>query len=108
MNFDQSACSLGRFEADPGSDGSAIRAEYQRSREQILHAADCKSLLEENPPLAQSLASRNPCLDPLNSIQVALLRRIPAMPEAAPGDNAWIDPLLRSINAIAAGMRNTG
>ena len=85
-----------------------IRAEYQRSRSQILHVADSKSLLEENPALAQSLASRNPYLDPLNSIQVALLRRIRATQAQDSAENPWVEPLLRSINAIAAGMRNTG
>jgi phosphoenolpyruvate carboxylase len=82
--------------------------EFRRSREQILNVADSKSLLEENPALAFSLASRNPYLDPLNSIQVVLLRRLRAIPPEEQPDSPWMEPLLRSINAIAAGMRNTG
>jgi len=85
-----------------------IRAEYLRAVEQILHVADGKALLEESPSLALSLATRNPYLDPLNSIQVALLRRIRATPPQEQADSPWLEPLLRSINAIAAGMRNTG
>ena len=85
-----------------------IHAEFRRARSEILAAAHSKSLLEENPALAISLASRNQYLDPLNSIQVTLLRRIRALPAAQQAGSPWLDPLLRSINAIAAGMRNTG
>jgi phosphoenolpyruvate carboxylase len=85
-----------------------IDEEFRRSRQQILHVADSKALLEDNPPLAHSLASRNPYLDPLNSIQVTLLRRLRSIPVADQNNSPWMEPLLRSINAIAAGMRNTG
>jgi phosphoenolpyruvate carboxylase len=85
-----------------------IAAEYRRARAQILSVADSKVLLEDNPGLAFSLASRDPYLDPLNSIQVVLLRRLRALPPEMQADSPWLEPLLRSINAIAAGMRNTG
>ncbi len=85
-----------------------IRGEFLRAREQILNVADSKTLLEENLALAQSLASRNPYLDPLNSIQVVLLRRLRHTPAEGQPTSPWLEPLLRSINAIAAGMRNTG
>jgi phosphoenolpyruvate carboxylase len=76
---------------------------------------NAKDFLSENSELAVSLARRNPYLDPINQIQVSLLRR--AREEAAAEDkegeagraaNPYVDPLLRSINAIAAGLRNTG
>jgi len=82
-----------------------IREEYQRSVRQILNVADIQTMLEESPALAISLNQRNPYLDPLNHIQVVLLRKL-RQDEAA--DSVWLEPLLRSINAIAAGMRNTG
>ena len=82
-----------------------IREEYVRSVRQILNVADIQTLLEESPDLAISLNQRNPYLDPLNHIQVVLLRKL-RQEEAA--DSPWLEPLLRSINAIAAGMRNTG
>lgn len=82
-----------------------IREEYQRSVRQILNVADIQTMLEESPELAISLNQRNPYLDPLNHIQVVLLRKL-RQDEAA--DSVWLEPLLRSINAIAAGMRNTG
>jgi phosphoenolpyruvate carboxylase len=58
--------------------------------------------------LALSLARRNPYLDPLNHIQIALLKRYRAAPGSDERPSVWRDPLLRSINAIAGGMRNTG
>ena len=86
----------------------AVREEYRRTVTQVLHVADAAGLLEETPFLALSLARRNPYLDPLNHIQITLLARYrdPSLPEAERA--RWLDPLLRSINAIAAGMRNTG
>jgi phosphoenolpyruvate carboxylase len=82
-----------------------IREEYGRSIHQILNVADTQSLLEETPALADSLSQRNTFLDPLNQIQVSLLRKLR---QDESDESAWLEPLLRSINAIAAGMRNTG
>ncbi|SFM43119.1 Phosphoenolpyruvate carboxylase, type 1 [Ectothiorhodospira mobilis] len=84
-----------------------IREEYERTVAEVLAVARTGSLLEENPTLALSLMRRDPYLDPLNHIQITLLkrRRGGQMPEE---DDPWLSPLLRSINAIAAGQRNTG
>ncbi len=82
--------------------------EFQRTVTQVLEVSRATHLIADNPVLALSLARRNPYLDPLNHIQTVLLKRY----RTAPGDehrpSVWRDPLLRSINAIAAGMRNTG
>jgi phosphoenolpyruvate carboxylase len=64
------------------------------------HAA----LLEDNPVLRRSINVRNPYVDPINVLQVELLRRMRR------GDD---DPQLRTaflvtVNGIAAGLRNTG
>jgi phosphoenolpyruvate carboxylase len=53
-----------------------IREEYLRSIRQILNVADIQTMLEESPELAISLNQRNPYLDPLNHIQVVLLRKL--------------------------------
>ena len=82
-----------------------IHAEYTRSLQQILHVADNTTLLEDNPALAVSFDHRKRYLDPLNHIQVVVLRKLRADEHE---DSPWLEPLLRSINAIAAGMRNTG
>jgi phosphoenolpyruvate carboxylase len=85
-----------------------VRDEYHRTVLHVLNVANATRLIEENPPLAVSLARRNPYLDPLNHIQVELLKRYRAAPGDDENPSVWRDPLLRSINAIAAGMRNTG
>lgn len=85
-----------------------IRAEYQRTIQQVLQVSGARQLLEENPTLGLSLYRRNPYLDPLNNIQITLLARYRDGSQAADAREQWLHPLLRSINAIASGMRNTG
>ena len=97
--------------ADPGVAEriyGLIRAEYERTVREILKVVSAETLIEENPPLALSLSRRNPYLDPLNAIQLALLKRYRNEELSEPDRHRWLAPLLRSINAIAAGMRNTG
>jgi phosphoenolpyruvate carboxylase len=85
-----------------------VKEEYDRTVHNILAIAEAKSLLEENPPLALSLGRRNPYLDPLNHIQITMLQRYRDTRQEDAERTKWLDPLLRSINAIASGMRNTG
>jgi len=87
---------------------SRIRAEHDRTLEIVQQVAGIDCLLQETPALALSLTRRDPYLDPLNHIQVKLLGRVrdTQLPEAE--QERWLEPLLRSINAIASGMRNTG
>ncbi|MBK8537835.1 MAG: phosphoenolpyruvate carboxylase [Candidatus Competibacteraceae bacterium] len=89
-----------------------FRDEYERTCREILAVAQIPTLLAENPMLAKSLERRNPYLDPLNHIQVTLLRRyrqaLRDQGADSPEAETWLRPLLRSINALAAGMRNTG
>lgn len=87
---------------------SLIACEYQRCVDWILDITDTKQLLSENPALANSLRGRNGYLGPLNFIQVVLLRRVRSADVDNPVANPWMQPLVRTINAIAAGMRNTG
>jgi phosphoenolpyruvate carboxylase len=85
-----------------------IKEEHQRTVEHVLRISGQNDLLHDNPTLALSIKRRNPYLDPLNHIQVTLLQRY--RDESLPEEERekWLNPLLRSINAIAAGMRNTG
>jgi len=83
-----------------------IQSGHARAVHQIQQVANIGSLLEDTPDLASSLGDRNAYLDPLNHIQVVLLRKLRDSEHEA--DNPWLEPLLRTINAIAAGMRNTG
>ncbi|MGB5443742.1 MAG: phosphoenolpyruvate carboxylase [Gammaproteobacteria bacterium] len=85
-----------------------IRDEYQRTVTQVLDISGNHLLLEDNPRLGLSLYRRNPYLDPLNNIQITLLSRYRDTSQSEEQRERWLHPLLRSINAIASGMRNTG
>jgi phosphoenolpyruvate carboxylase len=99
-----------RLAVDPESARRVYRMiseEHQRTLEQILAVSGLHMLMEETPELRHSLGRRNMYLDPLNHIQVSLLKRYRGSAGMEEGEQ-WLEPLLRSINAIAAGMRNTG
>jgi phosphoenolpyruvate carboxylase len=87
---------------------SMIEAEHQRTLERVLQIAQLDYLLADDPVLEVSLTRREPYLDPLGFIQINLLRKFRQGQEQQPVDETWKDALLSSINAIAAGMRNTG
>lgn len=87
---------------------ATIRAEFELTVNEILLISQQAQLMDDTPLLQYSVLRRNPYLDPLNNIQVTLLRRhrehLIQSTEASP----WLEALLRTINAIAAGLRNTG
>ena len=85
-----------------------ISNEYKRTLEYTLKVAQMSTLLDDIPPLALSLMRRDPYLDPLNHIQIMLIKRYRDETLSDDERDEWLNPLLRSINAIAAGMRNTG
>ncbi len=85
-----------------------IRDEHDRTLEITLKVSNMTHLLDDIPPLALSLMRRDPYLDPLNHIQIKLLKRYRDESLSEKEREKWLNPLLRSINAIAAGMRNTG
>lgn len=87
---------------------SLIADEYHTSVQRVLEVSGNAYLMADVPTIALSLQRRNPYLDPLNHIQVVLLRRYHDENLPPETREQWLTPLLRSINAIAAGMRNTG
>ena len=82
-----------------------IEDEYRLTEDLMLKIIESERLLEDNKKLALSLYRRKPYMDPLNYIQVMLLRKHRNSPSH---DDAVFNPLLRTIHAIAAGLRNTG
>jgi phosphoenolpyruvate carboxylase len=60
-------------------------------------------LLESNPVLRRSIDVRNPYVDPINLVQIELLRRLRDRP-----DDRVRTAFDVTVNGIAAGMRNTG
>jgi phosphoenolpyruvate carboxylase len=86
-----------------------IKEEYTKTVDCILEIAELDKLMDETPLLQYTLERREPYLDPLNHIQITLLRRHRKHIELADdASSPWLDGLLLTINAIAAGMRNTG
>ncbi len=85
-----------------------ISSEYSNTVDQVKLIAGVESLMEESPALAVSLQRRSPYLDPLNHIQTTLLERCRDEALGEEERDEWRNPLLRTINAIAQGMRNTG
>jgi phosphoenolpyruvate carboxylase len=80
----------------------AIVAEYERTVSAVLAIVEADELLDRHPVVQRSIRLRNPYVDPMNAIQVELLRRYRA------GGREAERPLLRSIAGIAAALRNTG
>lgn len=85
-----------------------IAEEHIRSVETCLDISGNDYLMADTPQVALSLSRRTPYLEPLNHIQVAVLKRYKDPSLSDEERDAWLTPLLNSINAIAAGMRNTG
>jgi len=84
-----------------------IREEHARTERMILRITGYSDLLENEPWLQQSIRLRNPYVDPMNYIQVALIRRLRKSPP--PENSAELeDIVLLAVNGIAAGLRNTG
>jgi phosphoenolpyruvate carboxylase len=86
---------------------SALRNEFHRTESAILRLTGQSELLDNAPWLQRSIRVRNPYIDPMNYIQVALLRRLRAAPSGAESE-ALHEGILLSVNGIAAGLRNTG
>jgi len=87
-----------------------IQNEYNRCVTQVLNITGSQHLLENNYYLARSQFNRNPYLEPLHQIQIVLLERTRKLTKEGKEKEAevWMPSLLRTIHAIAGGMRNTG
>jgi phosphoenolpyruvate carboxylase len=83
---------------------SRLRAEWQTVVDALLTIIGQQSLLESNPLLARSIRNRFPYLDPLNHMQIELLKRY----RAGDTDDDVVTGIHLTINGIAAGLRNSG
>jgi phosphoenolpyruvate carboxylase len=81
-----------------------LKAEWQASIDGLLAITGQRELLDGNPLLKRSIRNRFPYLDPLNHIQIELLRRHRG---GETGDRVQRGIHL-TINGIAAGLRNSG
>jgi phosphoenolpyruvate carboxylase len=86
-----------------------IRQEYERTRTAVLAVSGHRSLMELEPVTQNAVQLRNPYVDPLNYIQVEVLRRLRALKDPeGPEAETLRDVMALTINGIAAGLKNTG
>ncbi len=87
---------------------AAIRAEWERTAAALALITGEDGRLHGNPALARSIEHRFPYLDPLNHLQVELMRRYRRRHGGEPVTERMKRGIHISINGIAAGLRNTG
>ena len=83
----------------------AIKAEWTDAIAALLAITKQTELLQDNPSLDRSLRMRVPYLDPLNHVQVELLKLHRA---ADNEDQSVLRAVQITINGISAGLRNSG
>jgi phosphoenolpyruvate carboxylase len=81
-----------------------LAAEHRRTVHWLLQVTGQSGLLDDNPTLARSIRNRFPYLDPLNHVQIELLRRY----RAGQTDVRTKRGIHLTINGLAAGLRNSG
>lgn len=83
---------------------TSIEGEYRRVRDFVDRFASNTTLLDSNAPFRQAIQERFPYLDPLNHIQIELIKRY----RGGTTDERIQRAIQMTINGIAAGLRNTG
>ena len=84
--------------------GDNLRQRFRNCVQCLLDVSGNDRLMENNKTLRRLITMRDPYIDPINTLQVEILRRLRNDPDS----QHLRDALLISINGIAAGMRNTG
>jgi phosphoenolpyruvate carboxylase len=86
-----------------------ILDEYKRTRDAVLSISGHAYLLDAEPITQSAVLVRNPYVDPLNYVQVEMLRRLRALSNPEGEEAQEIREVITiTINGIAAGLRNTG
>jgi len=88
---------------------STILDEYKRTRDAVLSVSGHAYLLDAEPVTQNAVLVRNPYVDPLNYVQVEMLKRLRALSDPEGEEARAIREVVTiTINGIAAGLRNTG
>ena len=82
-----------------------IVEEYERTKAILLKITGDKELLDHTPNIKDSVFRRNPYVDPLNFLQVELIKQLRGQDEP---DDELLTEVLLTISGISAGLRNTG
>jgi phosphoenolpyruvate carboxylase len=85
-----------------------LETEFRDTVEAILRIRQTSALLHDNPVLRSAIALRNPYVDPLSLIQVALLRRKRSGKDSDAEATLRDEVLATTLSGIAQGLRNTG
>ena len=85
-----------------------IGEEYRVTLAMLARITGMSQLLDNDPFLQRSIRLRNPFIDPMNYIQIHLLRQLRTSSQLANPAQPLIHATLLTINCIASGMRNTG
>jgi phosphoenolpyruvate carboxylase len=95
--------------AEPGGGPvfESIRKEFELTRQRVLQVSGHQQILDTEPWLQHSIRVRNPYVDPMNYIQVALLKRYHSSHDEAEQSRIQ-EVILQSISGIAAGMQSVG
>jgi phosphoenolpyruvate carboxylase len=85
-----------------------LEREYRDTVDALLRIRGTDVLLSDNPVLRSAIGLRNPYVDPLSLIQIAMLRR-KRQSQMSEGDSEAVDAVLATtLSGIAQGLRNTG
>jgi phosphoenolpyruvate carboxylase len=84
--------------------GKDLQARFRETVKAFLAVTGHKRLLASESGLRRSVNVRNPYVDPINLVQVELLRRLRLNQK----DERLREALLVTMNGVAAGLRNTG
>jgi phosphoenolpyruvate carboxylase len=82
-----------------------IVEEYERTKNILLQITEDDELLDHTPNIKDSVHRRNPYVDPLNFIQVELIKELRSDEDP---DDELLTQVLLTISGVAAGLRNTG
>jgi phosphoenolpyruvate carboxylase len=86
-----------------------LSAEFERTERAILAVTGQRRLLGREPVLLRSVELRNPYIDPLNYIQVEMIRRLRGGTAAQARDAEAVRAVIElTINGISGGLKNTG
>lgn len=85
-----------------------IQSEHARACDMIKAIVEEEAILDSMPIIQTSIERRNPYIDPLNFIQVALLRDFRTLEDGTEAYEKVLKAIFATINGIAAGMKTTG
>jgi phosphoenolpyruvate carboxylase len=85
-----------------------ILDEFRLTEKAVLIITGQRELLENEPVLARSIKLRNPYVDPLNYLQVEMLRRRRGGKLSKRDQVGTREVMELTVNGIAGGLKNTG